>query len=600
MPIESFNITNVKMLGKAYCDKVPKLMVIAGPNGVGKSTLLNELRRFSDRVKGSGKILYVAPHRTWRRRSIRTTWLWAQEKDYSSILASDSLPGFEGVHIPDPSRRPDSADEAQGFIKYILAQIETRRQSAIVSQIDKNDLRYPSGYAPDVYKPLREMIEWLLPHLHFVGIDQRNRDDVKCILRVEGIPESIDIDDLSSGEKEVIALFMPLIEREIKAMLGRVERGEQLELDATPDTVMVIDEPDLHIHPMLQKRMIEYLRKRSYNDNVQFIVATHSPIIINDATSEELFVLINKSNAGNDNQVRRVVSSQEKLSLLKSVCGDMAILTLGRPIVFIEGKCPEEVRNAPSDQRILELLWKGARDFTFVPIGGRGEVEKITAILNQVITEKLIGFPVYAIVDADLSATITPSSSIFNWEFRMIENALLDPLSIFEVLEPYKEKAEILSSEDMEKELLAICEEMAQNETNERLAAVLPSFHLHFKGKSIEELNKERTEGIDKLRTYFTNQEVEKITEQIQKITEDTRNMLLDKTALSKFDGKLILGRFYQKRVSGKHIGMSFDVFCYSIAEKISKNGRTPKSIEETLTSIKNLFSREASGGSAG
>jgi hypothetical protein len=53
MPIESFNIPNVRVLGKASCDKVPKLMIIAGPNGVGKSTLLNELRRFSDRVKGS-------------------------------------------------------------------------------------------------------------------------------------------------------------------------------------------------------------------------------------------------------------------------------------------------------------------------------------------------------------------------------------------------------------------------------------------------------------------------------------------------------------------------------------------------------------------
>jgi hypothetical protein len=227
-------------------------------------------------------------------------------------------------------------------------------------------------------------------------------------------------------------------------------------------------------------------------------------------------------------------------------------------------------------------------------------VEKTATILNQIITEKLIGFPVCAIVDADLGSKIV-SPSCFSWGFRTIENALLDPPSIFEALEPYKEKAQIFSGEDVEKELLAICEEIVQDEIKDRLTQVFPSFHLYFKGKSIEELNRERTEGVEKLKAYFTNEEeVKNVVGQIQKITEDTKNMILDKTALLRFDGKLILGRFYNKRVSGKHIGMSFDVFCYSIAEKISKNGRVPKSIEETLTSIKNLFSREIGEGSVG
>jgi len=200
MPIHSFTITNVKILDKVFCDNVPKLMIIAGPNGVGKSTLLNELRRFSgDRVKGTGKILYAGPHRTWRRRNIRSTWLWAAEREYASILTMDMIPGFEGLGVPDPHRRPDTTDEAPGFIKYILAQIETRRQNAIVSEIDRNNLKYPQGYAPDVYKPLKNMIETLLPHLHFVGIDQKNRDNVRCLLRAEGVQEPIDIDDLSSG-----------------------------------------------------------------------------------------------------------------------------------------------------------------------------------------------------------------------------------------------------------------------------------------------------------------------------------------------------------------------------------------------------------------
>jgi hypothetical protein len=457
--------------------------------------------------------------------------------------------------------------------------------------IDKNNLKYPDGYAPDFYRPLRDMLEVLLPHLQFFGIDQKNRDNMQCLLKAKGVDTPIDIDDLSSGEKEIIALFVPLIEREIVALLRKVERGEMPDLDITPDTIMLIDEPDLHIHSVLQKRMIEYIRKRAYEGNVQFIITTHSPVIINEATSEELFVLVEKDRT-QDNQLFRVVSSPEKLNLLKAVCGDVAILTLGRPIVFIEGKKPVELRNAPSDQRILELLWEGAKDFSFVPMGGKDEIEESTLLLNQIITEKLVGFPVYAVVDADLNS-LPSSPSILKWKFCTIENALLDSSSIFEVLEPYKEKAGVSSVEDIERELLDICSDILQDEINRRLRGIAPPFHLDFEGKTIEELVQERDAGLGKLRDYFTKpDEVERIKNKVQSIQVEVDKMIEDKTALLRFNGKTILGKLYQRKVAGKDIGMSFGVFCYSVAEKIGKGNRTPESIKETLLSIKENLER--------
>ena len=586
MPIQSFDISNVNIVGKASCDNVPKLMVVAGRNGVGKSTLLYELRKFSEeKVKGSGKILYSGPHRTWRRRSIKSMWLWSPEKEYSNILTLDSLPGFEGIGIQDPQRRYDTTDEAPGLIKYILGQIETKRQHAIVSGIDKNDRKYPEGSAPDVYKPLREMLNILLPHLQFIGIDQSNRDNVRCLMRVEGVTENIDIDDLSSGEKEVIALFMPLLERQINQIIRRMERGQEVDLESAPETVMILDEPDLHIHPELQKRMLTYMRKRAYEDNVQFIIATHSPIIINEAASDELYSLVSKDVAGDNNQLRRVISNQEKLDLFKDVCGDVAILTLGRPIVFIEGKAPQELRSAPSDQRLLELLWSGAKDFTFVPMGGKQEVGKAATILNQIISERLVGLPVCVIVDADLDIDIEPSTAIKKWEYCTIENALLDPISIYEVLEPYKEKSGITNADQVEQELLEICRSIKQDETRKRLRKLIPPFHIQFKGTSISELEQERDEGIEHLKSHLLSKE--ELTTLIESITKQVEAMILDKTTFIKFDGKSILGRLYQKLVSEKGIGMGFDVFCYAIAERIGSNGRTPESIKQTLISIR-------------
>jgi ABC-type branched-subunit amino acid transport system ATPase component len=598
MPIQSFDISSAKIVAKASCDTVPKLMIIAGRNGVGKSTLLNELRKFSgEKVKGSGKILYSPPHRTWRRRSIKSMWLWSPETEYSNILTLDSLPGFQGIPIQDPQRRYDTTDEAPGLIKYIIGQIETKRQHAIVSWIDKNDLKYPEGFAPDVYKPLREMLHILLPHLQFIGVDQSNRDNVRCLMRVEGVTENIDIDDLSSGEKEVIVLFMPLLERQINQIIRRMERGKEVDLESAPETVMLLDEPDLHIHPELQKRMLTYMRKRAYKDNVQFIIATHSPIMINEAASDELYSLVSKDVACDSNQLRRVISNQEKLDLFKDVCGDVAILTLGRPIVFIEGKAPQELKKAPSDQRLLELLWSGAKDFTFVPMGGKQEVGKAATILNQIISERLVGLPVCAIVDADLDIDIQPSAAIKKWEYCTIENALLDPISICEVLEPYKEKSGITNADQVEQELLEICRSIKQDETNKRLRKLIPPFHIQFKGTSISELEREREKGVEDLKSHPLSGE--EITAQIENTTRQVEDMVSDKTAFIKFDGKSILGRLYQKLVVDKGVGMNFDVFCYSIAEKIGTKGRTPEPIKQALVSIRdhlrtNMMSKES------
>ncbi|MCX5995538.1 MAG: AAA family ATPase [Chloroflexi bacterium] len=595
MPITAFDINNVKAIRKASCDNVPRLMIIAGRNGVGKSTLLYELRKFSaGKVNGSGKILYSGPHRTWRRRSIKTTWLWGAERDYSSILSTEELPAFEGIGFTDRQRRADGTDEAQGLIKYILAQIETRRQNAIVSEIDRNNLKYPEGYAPDIYKPLRDMLAILLPHLEFMSIDQNNRENVRCLVKVGGAKEPIDIDDLSSGEKEIIALFMPLLERQINNAIRKMQRGHEIDIDKTPDTVIVLDEPDLHIHPELQRRILDYIRKRAYEDGVQFIIATHSPVIINGASSDELFSLISNETSGNDNQLRKVATSQEKLNLFKDICGDLAILTLGRPIVFIEGERPSELKNNPSDQRILELLWRDSKEFLFIPMGGKEEVHKATLLLNQIISEKFVGLPVYAIVDADLNIDTSGefSDMIKKWDFCTIENALLNPAMICDVLEPYKEKTGISHVENVEKELLAICRDRLDIEIDRRIKRCLPTVHLQFKGRTTEDLMKERESAIQELKNLFSNQK--EIIPRIGMITKQVQEMIDNKTAFQKFDGKAILGKFYQKMVREKGILMGFDVFCYSIAERIGKENRTPESIITVLTSIKQNLSTQS------
>jgi len=50
--------------------------------------------------------------------------------------------------------------------------------------------------------------------------------------------------------------------------------------------VMIIDEPELHLHPQLQQKYLDILKQTSESEHIQFIIATHSPIFVTPETIE--------------------------------------------------------------------------------------------------------------------------------------------------------------------------------------------------------------------------------------------------------------------------------------------------------------------------
>lgn len=62
--------------------------------------------------------------------------------------------------------------------------------------------------------------------------------------------------------------------------------------------IILIDEPEIHLHVALQKRILPYLEKCF--PNAQFIVATHSPFIITSLKNATLFNLDNGETLNDD------------------------------------------------------------------------------------------------------------------------------------------------------------------------------------------------------------------------------------------------------------------------------------------------------------
>lgn len=85
---------------------------------------------------------------------------------------------------------------------------------------------------------------------HFAFLDQEKK--------------SFELDELSSGEKSMLMMLATIF-------------GYDLEHGC-----MMIDEPELHLHPQLQKEFMRLLGVISHELGMQFIIATHSPLMVNE------------------------------------------------------------------------------------------------------------------------------------------------------------------------------------------------------------------------------------------------------------------------------------------------------------------------------
>lgn len=129
-------------------------------------------------------------------------------------------------------------------------------------------------------------------------------------------------------------------------VLGRIDRevywagfGFQVWLQilthltgAATDNVLVVDEPEIYLHPDLQRRLFQLLK----NSNKQVILATHSAEIVNEADHEDV-VLVNRVKK-TATRVSDADSLQEALNSIGSAQNiHLARLTKGRRILFLEG-----------------------------------------------------------------------------------------------------------------------------------------------------------------------------------------------------------------------------------------------------------------------
>ena len=319
---------NYKSLGNLELDFINptsgspyNTIVLAGENGAGKTTILDSLATFLNRQSmapfdyieytADGKSFYITPdtnHVSFpnkgyhNRREISTgvnenvhsSWHDVEQiardaKDlrhygfaYSRARSGFMTEPVSSVTTQQADNDKYEPDEQENFtrIKQLLIDIDGQDSSEWMVRCKErgiNDQKFDDFKKQSKGYRFEKAFNEFFESVKYKGINNTDPNEKKILFEKYG--KSIPVDQLSTGEKQIVFRGAHLL-RNINSISGGI---------------VLIDEPELSMHPIWQKRILDYYRGLFTNkgsQSVQMIIATHSEYVIQNALKDRSNVLV--------------------------------------------------------------------------------------------------------------------------------------------------------------------------------------------------------------------------------------------------------------------------------------------------------------------
>lgn len=221
-------------------------------------------------------------------------------------------------------------------------------------------------------------------------------------------------------------------------------------LESRPGTVLLLDEPDAHLHVLLQERIYSELRAAAKRNKSQLIISTHSDVVINSVDSRELCALLGTP--------RKLADNKERAALIHSLSAlsnqDIMLAHEKKQVLYLEGHTDLELLRIwartlkhKSADFLEQPFWKPAIFETRRRAGGIKADDHFRSL--QLVQEEILGVQ---IIDRDGNENIPNKKTTFDgkllklcWSRYEIESYLVHPevlaRFIYEIVGPTAEMA---------------------------------------------------------------------------------------------------------------------------------------------------------------
>lgn len=293
-------------------------IVLAGENGTGKTTILETLSTFLNlgSIEAFEYISYIAdgipytitpnqddnPQLGFHARKNEfdgTTQIICTNRNNSPQLIDSDLSdlrhygfsyskarsGFNTQKVKsttiqqlDSEKYENDSNDDFTSIKQLIIDIDAQDNSEWM-RITKSGVGTPFTTFKQTSKMYRfeRAFNEFFGTVKFKGVDNTNHEEIKILFEKHG--REIPVDSLSTGEKQIVFRGTHLL-KNINSMSGGI---------------VLIDEPELSMHPKWQQKVLEYYRSlfdKNGTQDAQMIIATHSEYVLRSALKEREDVLI--------------------------------------------------------------------------------------------------------------------------------------------------------------------------------------------------------------------------------------------------------------------------------------------------------------------
>ena len=198
------------------------------------------------------------------------------------------------------------------------------------------------------------------------------------------------------------------------------------------NAIIVIDEPELHLHPELARLLVRTMQ--SIMPGNQIWLATHNTEIIDEAGRDRVYWIARNPESNKSFLVPGTDESKE-IRLLKDLFGYSGYIGIARSMVFLEGT------DSSSDRKLFSSLFpKYENKLKFIPSSSSGNLPRINAAILSIIESNLGWAEFYLIRDRDYLTqefakkySEHASGRIYVLKRHEIENYLLDEYIISKV-----------------------------------------------------------------------------------------------------------------------------------------------------------------------